>query len=51
MNPVIYKIIDKNDFGDNVVLFYFAALVKESLKAINDKDIKEAVLTFMLDEW
>lgn len=42
--------IEKNNIGDNVVLFYFAAIVKESLKEIKNQQIKEAVLRFMFDE-
>jgi len=42
--------IEKNNIGDNVVLFYFAAIVKEGLKEIKNQQIKEAVLRFMFDE-
>lgn len=42
--------IEKNNIGDNVALFYFAAIVKEGLKEIKDQQIKEAVLRFMFDE-
>lgn len=32
------------------MLFYFAALIKETLKKMDDKKISESVLTFMFDE-
>lgn len=50
LNPVIYNIIDEKNFGDTVVLFYFAALIKGVLNKMDDKDIKESVLRFMFDE-
>jgi hypothetical protein len=50
LNQVIINILKKYDIGDNVAMFYFAALIKETLKEIPDKELKEAVITFIFDE-
>lgn len=51
LNPVILEIVEDENIGDNVVLFYFASLIKELLKAMDDREIEEGVLTFMFDKW
>ena len=50
LNPFLIQIMEDNDISDNVALFYFATLVKEGLKEMDDVGMKEAILTFMLDE-
>lgn len=50
LNPIIYEIIEKNNFGDNVILFYFAGLIKETLKKMDDRQLNEAIIRFMFDE-
>ena len=50
LNPIILNILEKYDIGDNVAMFYFAALIRETLKEIPDKELKEAVITFIFDE-
>lgn len=50
LSPQIINFIEENNIGDNVMLFYWASLVKELLKAKDDKKLKEAVITFMFDE-
>lgn len=42
--------VEENNIGDNVMLFYWASLTKELLKAKDDKELKEAVITFIFDE-
>lgn len=49
LNPLILNVVENNNIGDNVVLFYFASLIKETLKEINDKQLSEAVITFIFD--
>lgn len=49
LSPAICKVIEENDFGDNAILFYFASVVREVLKKTDDKEMKEAVIRFMLD--
>lgn len=49
MNPIILQVIEENNIGDNVALFYFASLIKETLKKMNDKDVKESIIRFILD--
>ena len=50
LNPIIFESIEKNNFGDNVVLFYFAGLIKETLKKMDDRQLNEAIIRFMFDE-
>lgn len=50
LNPIIFENIKKNNFGDNVVLFYFAGLIKETLKKMDDRQLNEAIIRFMFDE-
>ena len=49
LNPVILKVIEENDIGDNVALFYFASLIKETVRRMNDKDLEESIIRFILD--
>ena len=50
LGPLIVDFLNENEIGDNVALFYWASLVKELLKTKDDKQLKEAVITFMFDE-
>lgn len=50
LSPLIMNFIEENNIGDNVMLFYWASLTKELLKAKDDKELKEAVITFIFDE-
>ena len=50
LNPIIFENIEKNNFGDNVVLFYFTRLIKETLKKMDDRQLNEAIIRFMFDE-
>lgn len=48
--PILFEYIEKENIGDNVILFYLAGLIKEFFKESDDKKLKESVLTFMFDE-
>ncbi len=48
--PIFLEFIEKEDIGDNVILFYLAGIIKEFFKENDDKELKESVLTFMFDE-
>ena len=48
--PLMMNIIEENDIGDSVVLFYLASVVKEILKGYDSDGVKEAVFRFMVDE-
>lgn len=50
LNPLVLDVLNKNDIGDNVALFYFASLIKETLREMDDKQMSEAVITFIFDE-
>lgn len=50
LNPIIFENIEKNNFGDNVVLFYFAGLIKETLKKMDNRQLNESIIRFMFDE-
>lgn len=49
LNPVILQVIQENDIGDNVALFYFASLIKETVRRMDNKDIEESIIRFILD--
>ena len=50
LTPIISDFVEGHgEIGDNIILFYFAGIVKEMLKSMDDDDIKEAVMRFMLD--
>lgn len=49
LNPIILQVIEENNIGDNPALFYFASLIKETVRKMNDKEIEESVIRFILD--
>lgn len=49
-SPIFSNFVEKEDIGDNVILFYLAGIIKEFFKENDDKQLKESVLTFMFDE-
>lgn len=49
LNPIIIEKLEENNIGDNVALFYFASIIKETVNSMDNKNIKEAIIRFILD--
>lgn len=49
MSPIILEKVEEHDIGDNVILFYFASLIKETVRKMNNKDLEESIIRFILD--
>lgn len=48
LSPIIMNFLEENEIDDNVMVFYFAGVIKEYLTDLDD-GIKQAVLRFMFD--
>lgn len=50
INPLLLNFVEKNNIGDNVVLFYFASIIREMLRSTNDEEMNNAISEFIFSD-
>lgn len=50
INPLLLNFVEKNNIGDNVVLFYFSSIIREMLRSTNDEEMNNAISEFIFSD-